>query len=149
LNGPKYAPFPSLTTGPKLPTSAQAHPENRPEPSSREHCVKVVLAEILYPDCAGTSKGFVIELLLLYALAFDGSMWTNQMDLRPVSMSVLTLYGSGKTMEDWALGGLATTESNNLIIVDCSILSTDPMEGGKKLARSGIAESRQKKTPAK
>jgi pimeloyl-[acyl-carrier protein] methyl ester esterase len=61
------------------------------------------------------------ELLLLHALPLDGSMWADQMALLPAASHAPTLYGLGRTVEQWAAAALKLVKGDRLIVVGCSI----------------------------
>lgn len=62
-----------------------------------------------------------VELVLLHALPFDGSMWREQENLLPRACLAPTLYGLGETLEDWATAVLGKAQGRRLIVVGCSI----------------------------
>ena len=61
------------------------------------------------------------ELLFLHALPLDGSMWAGHMDLLPGHTHAPTLYGFGDTVEEWAAAALKLVDSDELIVVGCSV----------------------------
>lgn len=62
-----------------------------------------------------------MEMLLLHALPFDGSMWADQMHLLPGSTFAPTLYSLGENIEEWAVKALELVEGDHIIVVGCSI----------------------------
>jgi pimeloyl-ACP methyl ester carboxylesterase len=62
-----------------------------------------------------------VELLLLHALPFDGSMWRQQMDILPGSTLAPDLYGLGGTVTEWAAQVLAQARGDRLVVVGCSV----------------------------
>ncbi|MGQ4815470.1 alpha/beta fold hydrolase [Agrobacterium vitis] len=62
-----------------------------------------------------------MEMLLLHALPFDGSMWADQMHLLPGSTFAPTLYSLGENIEEWAVKTLELVEGDHIIVVGCSI----------------------------
>jgi pimeloyl-ACP methyl ester carboxylesterase len=62
-----------------------------------------------------------LELLLLHALPFDGSMWAGQMELLPGQTYAPTLYPFGDRIETWAAEALRLVKGDRLIVVGCSV----------------------------
>jgi pimeloyl-ACP methyl ester carboxylesterase len=62
-----------------------------------------------------------LELLLLHALPFDGSMWAGQRDVLPESTYAPTLYGLGDSVEAWAAAALKLVQGERLIVIGCSV----------------------------
>ena len=62
-----------------------------------------------------------MELLLLHALPFDGSMWARQMDLLPGRVMAPTLYTFGCSIEAWASEALRLAKTDRLVVVGCSL----------------------------
>ncbi len=62
-----------------------------------------------------------LELVLLHALPFDGSMWTEQRDILPGRTHAPTLYGLGETLTDWASEVLGGLRGDRLIVVGNSV----------------------------
>jgi pimeloyl-ACP methyl ester carboxylesterase len=62
-----------------------------------------------------------LELLLLYALPLDGSMWSGQRDILPGSTYAPTLYPFGDSVEEWAVEALKLVKGDRLIVVGCSV----------------------------
>lgn len=74
------------------------------------------------PD-KSTSTGTqgIMELVLLHALPFDGSMWDRQRDLLPITSHAPTLYDLGNTLPEWATAVLQQVRGDRLIVVGNSI----------------------------
>ena len=62
-----------------------------------------------------------LELLLLHALPFDGSMWSRQKELLPGSTHAPDLYALGNSVEEWAAEALKAAKGDRLIVVGCSV----------------------------
>jgi pimeloyl-ACP methyl ester carboxylesterase len=62
-----------------------------------------------------------LEVLFLHALPLNGAMWDVQRSAIPVPSHAPTLYGFGKTLEEWAQGALCVTEGRRLVLVGCSV----------------------------
>lgn len=66
-------------------------------------------------------KGRPLELVLLHALPFDGSMWTEQRDILPGRTHIPTMYGLGETLPQWASRILSDLDGDRLIVVGNSV----------------------------
>jgi pimeloyl-ACP methyl ester carboxylesterase len=64
---------------------------------------------------------FEMELVLLHALPFDGSMWHQQRHLLPGRTHAPTLYQFGETVVDWARAVLDRVQGERLIVVGNSV----------------------------
>ncbi len=62
-----------------------------------------------------------MELVLLHALPFDGSMWTEQRGVLPGHTHTPTMYGFGETLPQWASEILGDLGGDRLIVVGNSI----------------------------
>ncbi len=62
-----------------------------------------------------------MELVLLHALPFDGSMWQPQRNLMPGRTYAPTLYGLGDTLAEWAASVLDRIPGDRLIVVGNSV----------------------------
>lgn len=62
-----------------------------------------------------------LELVLLHALPFDGSMWEEQSNLLPGHTHAPTMYGLGETLPQWASKILGSLGGDRLIAVGNSV----------------------------
>lgn len=62
-----------------------------------------------------------LELVLLHALPFDGSMWAEQQNILPGHTHTPTLYGLGDSLPQWASKILANLSGGPLIVVGNSV----------------------------
>jgi len=62
-----------------------------------------------------------MELVLLHALPFDGSMWHQQLNLLPGRTHAPTLYEFGDTITEWASAVLDRIQGERLIVVGNSV----------------------------
>ncbi|MCW2395297.1 MULTISPECIES: alpha/beta fold hydrolase [unclassified Sphingobium] len=62
-----------------------------------------------------------MELVLLHALPFNGSMWTHQRNLIPGRTHTPDLYAFGDTLHDWAAAILERVSGHRLLVVGNSI----------------------------
>lgn len=62
-----------------------------------------------------------VDLLLLHALPFDGTMWDRLPPFECDSVVAPTLYGLGDTIEDWAAAALRLCGQDPLVVVGNSI----------------------------
>lgn len=62
-----------------------------------------------------------MELVLLHALPFDGSMWAEQLDILPGRTCAPTMYGLGESLTEWAFEILRSVTGDRLIVVGNSV----------------------------
>lgn len=62
-----------------------------------------------------------MDLVLLHALPFDGSMWHAHLNMLPGHTHALSLYACGDNLTDWAHKALEGVSSDKLIVVGNSV----------------------------
>lgn len=62
-----------------------------------------------------------MDLVLLHALPFDGSMWHAHLNMLPGHTHALSLYACGDNLTDWARKALGGVSSDKLIVVGNSV----------------------------
>lgn len=71
------------------------------------------------------------DLLLLHALPFDNTMWSEQMALLPNHTYAPNLYEFGNNIKVWAEKALALSKAKRLIVVGCSVGGSCALEIAK------------------
>jgi len=62
-----------------------------------------------------------MELVLLHALPFDGSMWAGQQNLMPGATHAPTLYALGDTVSEWDTAVLDQIQGDRLIVANARL----------------------------
>jgi pimeloyl-ACP methyl ester carboxylesterase len=76
-----------------------------------------------------------MQLVLLHALPFDGTMWANEMQLLPDKTIAPALYAYGDSIEDWARAVLELTTEEALVVVGNSVGGSCALEVARQAPR--------------